>query len=115
MMSLNFQAPKHEKMLVARTKNCTVRLGDVSREYPESSIVWITTGTKFEPKRRLYTAFIDKVRVKTMADLTSADLGHQNPEITTREDLIVDFEKIYKKRITMNDTVPVIYFTEVFE
>ena len=50
-----------------------------------------------------------------MADLTSADLGHQNPEINSREELIVDFEKIYRKRITMNDTVTVIYFTEVFE
>ena len=41
MMSLNFQAPKHEKLLMARKKNCTVRLGDVRKQYPESSIVWI--------------------------------------------------------------------------
>lgn len=115
MMSLNFQVPKHEKMLVARTKNCTVRLGDVSKQYPESSIVWITTGAKFQPKHKLYTAFIDKVRVKTMADLTSGDLGHQNPEINSREELITDFEQMYKKRITMDDTVTVIYFTEVFD
>lgn len=115
MMSLNFQAPKHEKLLVTRQKNCTVRLGDVSKQYPESSIVWVTTGTKFEPKRRLFTAFIDKAQVKTMADLTSADLGHQNPEINSREALIEDFEHIYKKRITMDDTVTVIYFSEVEE
>jgi hypothetical protein len=115
MMSLNFQAEKHEKMLIARTKNCTVRLGDVSKQYPESAIVWVTTGKMFELKRRLYTAFIEKVRVKTMADLTSSDLGHQNPEINSREGLIEDFEHIYKKRITMDDTVTVIYFTEVIE
>ena len=30
MMSLNFQAEKHEKMLIERSKRCTVRLGDVS-------------------------------------------------------------------------------------
>ncbi len=115
MMALNFQAEKHERMLVARTKNCTVRLGDVSREFPENSIVWITTGVKFQPKRKLYTAFIDRVQVKTMADLTSRDLGHQNPEINSREELIQDFEHIYKKRITLEDTVTVIYFTEVAE
>ena len=115
MMSLNFQAEKHAKMLAARTKRCTVRLGDVSNQFPENSIVWITTGKKFEPKQRLYTAFLDKVRVKTMADLTSADLGQQNPEINSREELITDFEHIYKKRITMEDTVTVIYFTEVHE
>ncbi|MGL6016328.1 MAG: ASCH domain-containing protein [Selenomonadaceae bacterium] len=115
MMSLNFQAPKHEKLLVTRQKNCTVRLGDVSEHYPESSIVWITTGKKYEPKQRLYTAFIDKTQVKTMAELTSSDLGHQNPEINSREALIEDFERIYKKRITMDDTVTVIYFSEVTE
>ena len=44
MMSLNFQAEKHEKMLIERSKRCTVRLGDVSDKYPEGSIVWITAG-----------------------------------------------------------------------
>ena len=115
MMALNFQAEKHAKMLADRTKRCTVRLGDVSKQFPENSIVWITVGNKFSPKKRLYTAFLDKVRVKTMANLTSEDLGVQNPEINTREALIADFEQIYKKRITMEDTVTVIYFTEVMD
>ena len=114
MMSLNFQAEKHEKLIVARKKKCTVRLGDVSDKYPEGSIVWITSGKKFTPKKHLYTAYLDKVRVKTMENLTSEDLGQQNPEINSREELIADFERIYKKRISMDDTVTVIYFTEVF-
>ena len=113
MMSLNFQAPKHEKLLMAKKKNCTVRLGDVRKQYPESSIVWITTGKKYEVKKKLYTAFIDKVRVKKFSELTSADLGHQNPEINTTEGLRLDFEEIYKRRITMDDIVTVIYFSEV--
>ena len=49
-----------------------------------------------------------------MENLTSEDLGQQNPEINSREELIADFERIYKKRISMDDTVTVIYFTEVF-
>ena len=114
MMSLNFQAEKHAKLLEARTKTTTVRLGDVSDMYPEGSICWITTGKKFTPKKHLYTAYLDKVRVKTMENLTSEDLGQQNPEINSREELIADFERIYKKRISMDDTVTVIYFTEVF-
>ena len=69
-----------------------------------SSIVWITSGKKGEPKHRIYTAYLDKVRVKTMGTLTSADLGHQNPEINSREELIADFERIYKRRILMEDT-----------
>lgn len=113
MMSLNFQAPKHEKLLLERKKNCTVRLGDVRDQYPESSVVWITTGKKMEYKKKLYTAFIDKVRVKKFAELTSRDLGHQNPEIDSLEGLRVDFENIYKRRITLEDTVTVIYFSEI--
>lgn len=115
MMALNFQAAKHKKMLMERTKNCTVRLGDVTQLYPEGSVVWITTGKKGEPKHRLYSAYLDKVRVKTMGTLTSNDLGHQNPEINSKEELVADFEKIYKRRILMEDTVTVIYFTEVHE
>ena len=113
MMALNFREEKHKKMLIARAKRCTVRLGDISAQFPENSIVWMTTGEKGEQKQKLYTAFLDKVRVKTMGTLTSKDLDNQNPEITTREDLIADFEKIYKRRILMEDTVTVIYFTEV--
>ena len=115
MMALNFQAAKHKKMLMERTKNCTVRLGDVSAQFPENSIVWVTTGDKGEPKHKLYTAFLDKVRVKTRGTLTSRDLGHQNPEINSREELIEDFERIYKRRILMEDVVTVIYFSEVHD
>ena len=35
MMALNFQAAKHKKMIMERTKNCTVRLGDEREgQYP---------------------------------------------------------------------------------
>ena len=47
--------------------------------------------------------------------LTSRDLGHQNPEINSREELIEDFERIYKRRILMEDVVTVIYFSEVHD
>ena len=115
MMSLNFQAEKHAKLLEARTKTTTVRLGDVIDMYPEGSICWITTGKKFTPKKKLYAVYLDRVRVKTMEHLTSADLGHQNPDIGSRAELLADFEKIYKRRINMSDTVTVIDFTEVTE
>ena len=115
MMALNFQAEKHKKMLMERKKLCTVRLGDISAQFPQGSIVWITVGKRDEPKKKLYTAYLDKVRVKTMGSLTSKDLGHQNPEIGTVEGLIADFEQIYKRRILPEDTVTVIYFSEVLD
>lgn len=113
MMALNFQATKHEELLMARKKNCTVRLGDVRSQYPESSVVWITTGKKYETKKKLFSAFIDKVRVKKFSELTSRDLGHQNPDIDSLEALRLDFEQIYNRRITLDDTVTVIYFSEI--
>ena len=115
MVALNFETTKHKKMLMERTKNCTVKLGDVSALYPENSIVWITVGVKGEPKHKLYKAFIDKVRVKTMGSLSSVDLEHQDPGINTHEDLVKDFERMHKRRVTLEDTVTVIYFTEVHE
>ena len=113
MMALNFVDPKHKRMLMERTKNCTVRLGDISNLYPQGSIVYITVGGKGEPKHKLYTAYLDKVLIKTMGTLTAKDLEHQNPEITSREQLIEDFERIYKRRMQPEDVVTVIYFTEV--
>ena len=50
-----------------------------------------------------------------MANLTSKDLGHQNPDINSRAELIADFERIYNRRINMDDVVTVIDFTEVVE
>jgi len=113
MFALNFQSQHHEKLLISRQKNCTVRLGNIREQYPEGSIVWITVGKKFSQKRKLYTAFIDRVQVKQIAELTSQDLDHQNPEIKSVDDLISFFEQIYQRTITHDDTVTVIYFSEI--
>lgn len=115
MFALNFVSENHEQMLIARTKNCTVRLGDLTTNYPENSIVWVTYGKKFAPKRKLYTAIIDKVYVKHFYQLTAEDLMHQNPDIKSPEDLIAFFQVLYNKTITLNDKVSVIYFSEILE
>lgn len=115
MFALNFQSPNHERLLVSRVKNCTVRLGDVRNSYPESSIVDITFGKKFSPKKKLYSAIIDKVSIKKFSQLNTGDLDHQNPEIKTVEELHAFFEKIYEKSISLDDIVTVIYFSEILE
>ena len=115
MFALNFQSEYHEEMLISRKKNCTVRLGDVSSAFPESSIVWVTFGKKHSPRRKLYTAIIDKVSVKQFHQLTSEDLSHQNPEIKSPEELLHFFEHLYGKAITLNDKVSVIYFSEILD
>ncbi|WP_312420233.1 ASCH domain-containing protein [Anaerospora hongkongensis] len=115
MFALNFQAPHHEELLLSRAKNCTIRLGDVQETYPENSIVWITFGKKFGPRKKLYPAIIDRVLIKQYFQLTSEDLAHQNPEIKSVEELISFFEKLYGRTITPNDYVSVIYFSEIVE
>lgn len=115
MFALNFQSPNHEKLLITRQKNCTIRPGDMRSIYPENSVVWITVGEKLKTKRRLYPAMIDRVLIKKFSDLTSHDLDHQNPDIKTVDELLTFFEKIYQKSIHSDDIVTVIYFSEITE
>ena len=54
MFALNFEWPNHEELLLNHRKNCTVRLGDSRDIYPENSLVWITFGKKYSPRRKLF-------------------------------------------------------------
>ncbi|AIF53300.1 ASCH domain-containing protein [Pelosinus sp. UFO1] len=113
MFALNFQSSHHEELLQSRIKNCTVRLGDLREVYAENSLVWITFGKKLSPRKKMYQAIIDKIHIKKFSQLTAEDLVHQNPTITTTEELIKFFETLYAKSISPNDIVSVIYFSEV--
>ncbi|BBB92074.1 MAG TPA: RNA-binding protein [Methylomusa anaerophila] len=113
MFALNFQLPNHEKLLISRQKNCTIRLGDIRDAYPENSVVWITVGERFHQKHKLYMAVIDKVSIKKFSDLTTHDLDHQNPEIKTVEELLQFFATTYQKSVSPDDIVTVIYFSEI--
>lgn len=115
MLALNFQSPNNEDLLLTHKKNCTIRLGDLKDTYPENSIVWITAGSKFGPKRKLYPAMIDKILTKRFRGLTTHDLINQNPEITSTYELLSFFENLYQKSINLDDTVTIIYFSEVTE
>lgn len=113
MFALNFLSPHNEKLLLNRQKNVTIRLGDIRDIYPENSVVWLTVGKKNRAKRRLYTAIIDKAIAKKFSELTTQDLSQQNPNIKTVEELISFFEVVYEKTIHIDDTVTVIYFSEI--
>ncbi|HWR42053.1 ASCH domain-containing protein [Sporomusa sp.] len=115
MFALNFISPHNEKLLIARQKSATIRLGDIRDTYPENSIVWITFGSKYGPKRKLYKAIVDRALTKKFCDLTTKELTHQNPDITTVDELIRIFESVYEKQIHVDDTVTVIHFSEVTE
>ncbi len=113
MLALNFQSELHEKLLIEHKKNYTIRPGDLSGVYLENSVVWITVGKKYAPKRKLFTAFLDRVKVKKFSQLTKDDLAHQNPDIKNVQELIALFEQIYQKNLTEDDDVTVIGFSEI--
>lgn len=113
LFALNFVLPHHEELLVSRQKNATIRPGDIKDTYPENSVVWVTVGKKFGPKKKLYPAMIDKSYVKRFSELSSNDLAHQNPEIQSVDELMGLFEKIYERQFEPDDLVTIIYFSEV--
>jgi hypothetical protein len=90
-------------------------MGDKTDKYAEGDIVWVTVGKKFAQKKRIYTAMIDRVLVKTISELTQDDLKGENPDIDNVRDVIAFLEGIYNKKILESDTVSVVYFSEIIE
>lgn len=115
MRALNFYSSNHHSQLVCRRKICTIRLGDKTNKYGEGDIVWVTVGKRFAQKKKIYTAVIDRVLVKSICQLTMEDLQGENPDLTGLDDLLLFLKSIYDKPLTDTDTVTVVYFTEIIE
>ena len=81
MYALNFYSPMVADQLRSGRKTATIRLGDKSRKYRKGMIVQLLAGTRFSPRQRIFDAVIDKVEVKTLADLSPREIEHDNPEI----------------------------------
>ena len=115
MRALNFYSSTYHNQLICRRKTCTIRMGDKTDRYAEGDIVWVTVGKKFAQKKRIYTAMIDRVLVKSISELTQDDLRGENPDIENVKDVIAFLEGIYNKKILESDTVSVVYFSEIIE
>lgn len=115
MKALNFYSSNYHSQLVCRRKICTIRLGDKTSKYEEGDIVWVTVGKRFSQKKRIFTAAIDRVLVKPIAQLTMDDLQGENPDLTSVDDLIAFLQSVYNKALTSSDIVTVVYFSEIIE
>ena len=115
MRALNFYSSNYHSQLVCRRKTCTIRLGDKTAKYSEGDVLWVTVGKRFFPKKKIYTAVVDKVAVKLISELTAEDLQGENPDIVSTEDLLVFLQSIYDKSLSVSDTVTVVYFSEIIE
>src|SRR5262245_52468548 len=115
MFAINFYTSIYEDMLVRGRKTATVRLGDKSAKYQPGELVWITVGQRFGRRRKLFTAIIDSVAVKTLQEVSPRELDRENPEMRTHEELADFLTRIYDRPVCLADTVTVIHFSEVTE
>ncbi|MDU4961408.1 MAG: RNA-binding protein [Sporomusaceae bacterium] len=113
MRALNFYSPQHHEQLRQRRKKCTIRLGDKAGKYAEGDVVWITVGKRYQPKQKIFTAVIDRVLVKPIAQLTSEDIQGENPDGADVKDVLAFLEGMYDKTMTPTDKVTVVYFSEI--
>ena len=115
MRVLNFYSTNYHGHLLCRKKNVTIRLGDKSEKYCAGDIVWITTGQRYSPRKKIFTAVLDKVEVKSVVDVTDEDLRCESPDMKSTEDLLKFLKEIYKRDFSENEVVTVIYFSEIME
>jgi hypothetical protein len=115
MFALNFYTEYYEDVLRNGRKTATIRLGDKTDKYRPGQLVWVTVGQRYGKRQKLFTAILDSVEVKMVADLSPRDISKENPEFRTMEDVLLLLRRIYGPEISMEDTVTVIYFSPVNE
>ena len=115
MYALNFYSDLYGDVLKNSRKTVTIRLGDKSDKYKTGMIVWITVGPRFGRRQKMYSAILDRVEVKTIAELSPRDIERENPEFRSQDDVIAVLSRIYGDFITPENRVTVIYFSRVDE
>ena len=115
MKALNFYSTVYQASLLAAEKRCTVRLGDKRDKYPEGDIVWVTYGNRFEPRRKLFAAVIDRVVVKPLGELTADELRAEDANLRSPEELAGFLERIYDRPVHLDETASVIFFSRILE
>jgi hypothetical protein len=113
MYALNFYSPMVADQLRSHRKTATIRLGDKSSKYKKGMVVSVLVGTRFGPREKVFEAVIDKVEVKTLAELSPREIEHDNPEIRRPEEMAKFLSQLYNRDIDMNDQITVIHFSEI--
>jgi hypothetical protein len=110
---LNFYSSVFADQLRRGRKTATIRLGDKSRKYQKGMIVSVLAGARFSPRQHIFDAVIDKVEVKTIAELSPNEMEHDNPEIRHTDELCKWLGQLYNRDVTEDDTVTVIRFSAI--
>lgn len=115
MKSINFSPEIYQATTNKNRKSGTIQLGDQARHYEKDELVWITTGNLYSGKRKLFTAFIDRIYVKKAGDLTRHDLAIENLIAETQYDAPLLLSILHKVPVNQDDLVTVIQFSEVLD
>src|SRR6059058_2003967 len=113
MYALNFYSPMVADQLRSGRKSATIRLGDKSSKYKKGMIVQVLAGARYSPREKVFDAVIDKVEVKTLADLSPREIEHDNPEIRRPEDMATFLGQLYNREVSSDEIVTVIRFSEI--
>ena len=113
MYALNFYSPMVADQLRSGRKTATIRLGDKSGKYRKGMIVKVLAGARYSPRENVFEAVIDKVEVKTLADLSPREIEHDNPEIRRADEMATFLGQLYNREVTDSDTVTVIRFSQI--
>ena len=111
--ALNFYSPIVEAQLKSSRKSATIRLGDKSRKYQKGMIVSVLAGARFSPRQHIFDAVIDKVEVKTIAELSPNEIEHDNPEIRRVEEMAQWLGTLYNRDVSESELVTVIRFSPI--
>ena len=112
---LNFYSAVFVDQLKRGRKTATIRLGDKSGKYERGQVVWVTVGFRHSPRQKIFSAVIDDVELKKVAELSRRDIEHDNPEFRRVEDEIHFLEQIYSRPVSGDDLVTVIRFSQIVE
>src|SRR5205807_6592650 len=104
MYALNFYSPIVADQLRSHRKTATIRLGDKSRKYRKGMVVSVLVGARYSPRDKIFDAVIDKVEVKTLAELSPREIEHDNPEIRRAEDMATFLGQLYNREVVSEDT-----------
>lgn len=113
MYALMFYSPLVADQLRQRRKTVTIRLGDKSGKYRKGMVVPVLVGQRFGPRDHVFDAVIDKVEVKSLADVSPREIQHENAEIRHLDEFIEFLRRLYNRDVREDDLVTVIHFSEI--
>ena len=113
MYALNFYTPMVADQLRTGRKSATIRLGDKSAKYRKGMVVQVLCGVRYGARERVFEAVIDRVEVKTLAELSPREIEHDNPEIRRTEEMANFLGQLYNREIGPEEMVTVIRFSQI--